>query len=54
MSTPTPKSVLDMLRKLPQKQRLRVISQASPELVETRLHALIQATQAISSSVKFR
>lgn len=32
MSTPTPKSVLDMLRKLPLRERLKVISQALPEI----------------------
>jgi hypothetical protein len=32
MITPTPKSVLDMLRKLPPKERLQVISQALPEI----------------------
>lgn len=32
MITPTPKSVLDMLRKLPPRERLKVISQALPEI----------------------
>lgn len=32
MITPTPRSVLEMLRRLPPRERLKVISQALPEI----------------------
>jgi hypothetical protein len=35
MATPTPNSVLEMLRKLPPRERLKVISQALPEIEQS-------------------
>ncbi len=35
MVTPTPNSVLKMLRKLPPRERLKVISQALPEIEQS-------------------
>jgi hypothetical protein len=35
MITPTPNSVLEMLRKLPPRERLKVISQALPEIEQS-------------------
>ncbi|RPH57018.1 MAG: hypothetical protein EHM81_12220 [Chloroflexi bacterium] len=35
MITPTPNNVLDMLRKLPPRERLKVISQALPEIEQS-------------------
>jgi len=35
MITPTPNSVLKMLRKLPPRERLKVISQALPEIEQS-------------------
>jgi hypothetical protein len=45
MITPTPKSVLDMLRKLPPRERLKVISQALPEIE----HSLAEKPRAYKS-----
>jgi hypothetical protein len=46
MITPTPKSVLDMLRKLPPRERLKVISQALPE-IEQRLAEKTRAYKSL-------
>lgn len=46
MINPTPNIVLDMLRKLPPKERLKVISQALPE-IEKNLSAKPQPRKSL-------
>ena len=46
MITPTPNNVLEMLRKLPPRERLKVISQALPE-IERSLAGKPQKSQSL-------
>ena len=46
MITPTPHNVLEMLRKLPPRERLKVISQALPE-IEQNLSENVRAYKSL-------